>query len=64
MTSKADGQFGGLFMMGLDYSALVVRRVGQMFQLVQMTSKAADKGNAQSEKIITTLKPYCGRRQD
>ena len=57
MTSKADGQFGGLIMMGLDYSALVVRRVGQMFQLVQMTCKAADKDNAQSEKIITTLKP-------
>jgi beta-xylosidase len=57
MTSKADGQFGGLIMKGLDYSALVVRRVGQMFQLVQMTCKAADKDNAQSEKIITTLKP-------
>lgn len=56
-TSKADGQFGGLLMMGLDYSALVVRRVGQEFQLVQMTCKAADKGKAQTENIIATLKP-------
>ena len=57
MTSKADGQFGGLVMMGLDYSALVVRRVGKDFQLVQMTRKAADKGTQQVEKVIATLKP-------
>lgn len=57
MTSKADGQFGGLIMMGLDYSALVVRRVGQEFQLVQMTCKAADKGKDQMEEVLATLKP-------
>jgi len=57
MTSKADGQFGGLVMMGLDYSALVVRRVEQQFELVQMTCKAADKGTRQTEKVIATLKP-------
>ena len=57
MTSKADGQFGGLIMMGLDYSALVVKREGQAFQLIQMTCHAADKGKAQVENIITTLKP-------
>ena len=57
MTSKADGQFGGLIIMGINYSALVVRRIGQMFQLVQMTCKGADKGNLQTEEIITTLKP-------
>ena len=57
MTSKADGQFGGLIMMGLDYSALVVKRVGEHFQLVQMTCKAADKGTPQSEQVIATLKP-------
>ena len=56
-TSKADGQFGGLIMMGLDYSALVVRRTGQEFQLVQMTCKAADKGKQQTEQVIATLKP-------
>ena len=57
MTSKADDQFGGLIMMGLDYSALVVKRVGSTFQLVQMTCKAADKGKAQTENVIATLKP-------
>ncbi len=56
-TSKADGQFGGLVMMGLDYSALVVRRIGRAFQLVQMTCKAADKKNAQTEKVIAILEP-------
>jgi beta-xylosidase len=57
MTSKAESQFGGLVMMGLDYSALVVKRVGHEFQLVQMTCKAADKGKAQTETVLATLKP-------
>jgi len=57
MTSKADGQMGGLIMMGLDYSALVVKRVGKSFQLLQLTCKDADKGSAQTEKLIATLKP-------
>ena len=56
-TSKADGQFGGLIMMGLDYSALVVKRVGKEFQLVQMTCKDADKGKLQTETVLATLKP-------
>ena len=56
-TSKADGQFGGIIMMGLDYSALVVRRMGEEFQLVQMTCKAADKGKQQQETVLATLKP-------
>jgi len=57
MTSKSDGQMGGLIMMGLDYSALVVKRVGKSFQLLQLTCKDADKGNVQTEKLIATLKP-------
>ena len=57
LTSKADGQFGGLVMMGLDYSALVVRRTGKAFELVQMTCHGADKGKAQAETVIATLKP-------
>ena len=64
LTSKADGQFGGLIMMGLDYSAIVVRRTGQEFQLVQMTCKDADKGKPQTEKIITTLKPTAADKTD
>ena len=57
MTSKADGQFGGLVMMGLNYSALVVRRMGDQFQLVQMTCMAADKGKQQTEEVLATLAP-------
>ena len=56
-TSKADGQMGGLIMMGLDYSALVVKRVGKEFQLVQLTCKDADKGKQQTETVLATLKP-------
>ncbi len=63
-TSKADGQFGGLVMMGLDYSALVVRRNGKSFELVQMTCHDADKGKAQTENIITTMKPTAEDKTD
>ena len=56
-TSKAEGQFGGLIMMGLDYSALVVKRVGKEFQLVQMTCQDADRGKQQAETVLATLKP-------
>jgi len=64
LTTKADGQFGGIIMMGLDYSALVVRRTAQRFQLVQMTCKGADKGNAQTERVVTTLKPTAQDKTD
>lgn len=64
MTSKADGQMGGLIMMGLDYSALVVRRMGKSFQLIQLTCKAADKGNPHTEQIIATLKPTAEDQTD
>jgi len=57
MTSKADGQFGGLIMMGLSYQALVVKRVGKEFQLLLLTCEQADKGNAQQEELVATLKP-------
>ena len=57
MTSKAEQQFGGLIVMGRDYSALVVRRVRQEFQLVQMTCMGADKGKAQTEQVLATLRP-------
>ena len=64
MTSKADGQFGGLIMMGLDYSAIVVKRVGRQFQLIQMTCQAADKGNPQTENVIATLEPTAEDKTD
>ena len=57
LTAKAEGQTGGLIMMGLDYSALVVKRVGDTFQLLQITCHQADKGTPQEEKLIATLEP-------
>ena len=55
---------GGLIMMGLDYQALVVKRVGKEFQLLQLTCKDADRGKAQEEKLITTLKPTAEDKVD
>lgn len=57
MTSKDQDQLGGIIMMGLDYSALVVKRVGDDFQLLRLVCKSADKGKPQQEELITTLKP-------
>ena len=57
MTSKEQNQYGGIIMMGLDYSALVVKRVGDDFQLQQIICKNADKGKPESVKILATLKP-------
>ena len=56
-TSKDQNQTGGLLMMGLDYSGLVVKRVGNDFQLRQISCKSADKGKPQTEQLIVTLKP-------
>ena len=56
-TSKDQNQSGGLLMMGLDYSGLVVKRVGNDFQLLQISCKSADKGKPQTEQLIATLKP-------
>ena len=42
---------------GLDYQALLVKRVGKAFQLVVTTCKQADKGKAPEETLIATLKP-------
>ena len=56
-TSKADGQMGGIIMMGHNYQALVVRREGREFKLIILTCQDADRGKAQQEELITTLKP-------
>ena len=64
MTSKTEGQMGGLIMMGLDYQALLLKRVGKAFQLVVTTCKQADKGKAPEEKLIATLKPTAEDKVD
>ena len=46
LVSKGEGQLGGIIMMGIDYSALVVKRVGEGFVLQQMTCQNADKGHS------------------
>ena len=56
-TSKADGQMGGIIMMGHNYQALVVRREGKAFKLVILTCQDADRGKSQQEEVIATLKP-------
>lgn len=55
--AKKDGQYAGLIMMGLDYSALVVKRVGDEFQLQQITCNKADKGKAETVTVLATMKP-------
>ena len=55
--SKAEGQYGGIIMMGLDYSSLVVKRTGDIFELQQRTCLKADKGQEETVKTLATLKP-------
>jgi len=57
LTSKDQNQQGGIIMMGLDYSALVVKRIGDEFQLQQITCHGADKGNAEEVNVLATLNP-------
>ena len=57
LTAKNEQQLGGIIMMGLNFSALVVKRVGKEFQLLQLTCKDADKANQPTSKLLATLKP-------
>jgi len=57
LAAKAEHQRAGIIMMGLDYSALVVERVGEEFLLKQLTCHNADKGQAEQAQVIATLKP-------
>lgn len=55
--SKEEGQYGGLVMMGRDYSALVITRQGDSFQLQRHTCKGADEGQAETRQTLATLQP-------
>ena len=55
--SKADHQYGGLIMMGQDYSDLVVERIGENFQLQQRTCIGADNKGKETVSVLATLKP-------
>lgn len=56
-TSKADNQVGGLLVMGLDYFALTLKRVGDKFLLQLVTCKSADKGTPEQVTTIASLNP-------
>ena len=55
--SKEDGQYGGMVMMGRDYSALVVLRQGDAFLLQRHTAMGADEGKMETQQTLTTLQP-------
>lgn len=55
--SKSDNQYGGIIMMGMNYQALVVRRVGDEFLLQQLYCKGADTGGIEQVQTLTTLQP-------
>ncbi len=55
--SKDDNQYGGLVMMGRDYSALVVHRQGDAFLLQRHTCKGADAGQTETQQTLATLMP-------
>ena len=57
VASKGDDQYGGIIMMGMDYQALVARRMGDKFLLQQLYCKGADKGGVETEKTLATLQP-------
>ena len=57
MTAKDQNQIGGIIMMGLNYSALVVKRVNDEFQLQQVICNQADKGKPEKATVLATLKP-------
>ena len=57
MTAKDEQQYGGLIVMGMDYSSIVLRRVGDNFELQQITCKQADKGKPETITTLATLKP-------
>ena len=56
LSAKEENQYGGLIVMGMDYQALVLKRVGDEFQLQQITCKDADKGKPEEVKVLATLK--------
>ena len=55
--SKEDHQYGGVVMMGRDYSALVVQRQGDAFLLQRHTCIGADEGQPEAQETLATLKP-------
>ena len=57
VAAKQPGEYGGLLMMGMNYTALVVCREGDAFELQLRSCKDADKGNAETVTKVATLQP-------
>lgn len=57
VAAKQEGNYGGLIMMGRDYSALVIKRVGEVFQLQQLTCIGADKNKKETVEVLADLQP-------
>lgn len=57
MAAKAEGQWGGLVMMGRSYSALVALRRGDAFVVQRRTCIDAEDGKPESAEDIIELKP-------
>jgi beta-xylosidase len=55
VAAKQDGNYGGIIMMGRGYSALVVKRVGDKFQLQQITCNKADSNAPEDIKVLAEL---------
>ncbi len=53
--SKEDGQYGGMVMMGRDYSALVVSRQGDKFFLQRHSCTGADSARPERQEPVVTL---------
>ena len=64
VSAKDDGQYGGIICMGMDYSSIVLRRVGNEFQLQQITCKQADKGKPEDIKVLATINPTSADKID
>ena len=64
VTAKDEDQYGGITVFGMDYSALVLRRVGDEFQLQQITCKKADKCGAEQVTVLKTFKPSSADKVD
>lgn len=57
ISAKSDGQYAGVVVMGMNYQALVCRREGKKFELLQINCKDADRQGKETEKILATLEP-------
>lgn len=55
--SKGQNQYGGIIVMGMDYSALVVNRIGNSFHLQHITCNDADKSGRETTEDLAVLEP-------